>query len=618
MPDQERIYIGNVVLDESNQEMLRQWLIDIVNSLQGHGNGFDADTLDGFHATDFATAEQGLKADNALQSGIYIGSTAIENILETQYILTDGVRIDSTVYDALANAFHGAIDEDMILSDFLIALYQNYQTQINNLDNKKVDKIPGKGLSTNDFDNNYKDMLDSLSLSFTELICPRNTNPSEQVVKRVLNADSVNHLQFILTTEEIYAQYTNDVKNAWNNIFIFVDPASYPDDYESPLDCPIETGYMFRIFDKGNGELWLQYKGRLAKNWLDMVRINDLYSQFVQYGNFESIMQTIATTIATNLINTIDTPEHVNTLIKAINAPSIDDWKDYPFLSSNLDFVYDVVNNGHSLCAKDDNGFFIADVSNITDALEESVNVLSSQYNNLTRLVNTNTQKVNTLNQYVKKSDIEEALNPNSSNPVKNSVIADAINSLNGQVSTLNNNISNLQQTLNASRRYDKFLIIGRGQYYDPTYGKRDTGFNTPTDQQQEILGAYELTFPPDDPAHPNEARITVTNRGSVRKASNINEYYYSDPDYIYARVIQEHTGISGTQHSNPYIYFQINGVAYARKIEPGTDYATLNIRLAPKDYTVTAMYIDQDTLPERPIYATQQILVKDVYPAIK
>lgn len=612
MPDQERIYIGNVVLDESNQEMLRQWLIDIVDSLQGHGNGFDADTLDGFHATDFATAEQGLKADNALQSGIYIGSTAIENISDTQYILTDGVRIDSTVYGALANAFKGAINEDMILSDFLIALYRNYQKQINDLKETKVDKVPGKDLSTNDFTDDYKGMLDSLS--FTELICPRNTDPSQQFIKRALNADSVNHLQFILTTEEIYAQYTDDVKNAWSNVFIFVEPENYPDDYESPLDCPIETGYMFRIFDKGNGELWLQYKGRLARNWLDMVRINDLYNQFVQYGNFESIMNGIATLVATNLINNIDTPEHLNALIKEVNAPSVDDWQDYPFLSSNLDFVYDVVYNGNSLCVKDDNGFFIADVSNITDALEESVNALSSQYNNLTRLVNTNTQKVNTLGQYVKKSDVEGALNSSSSNPIQSSVVANAINSLNGQISTLNNNISNLQQTLSASRRYDKFIIIGRGQYN----GSRATGFNTPTDQNQEILGAYELTFPPDNPGHPNEARITVTNRGNVRKASNINEYYYSDPDYIYARVIQEHTGISGTQHANPYIYFQVNGTAYARKIEPGTDYATLNIRLAPKDYTITAMYIDQETLPERPIYATQQILVKDVYPAVK
>ena len=82
--------------------------------------------------------------------------------------------------------------------------------------------------------------------------------------------------------------------------------------------------------------------------------------------------------------------------------------------------------------------------------------------------------------------------------------------------------------------------------------------------------------------------------------------------------MIQEHTGISPTEHANPYIYFQINGIAYARKMQDAdgnpTDYAKLNIRLEPGVYQINVLYIDTSWDYEHPIYASQQILVNNTY----
>lgn len=608
MPDQERIYIGNVVLDEDNQEMLKQWLLDIINSLQGHGNGFDADTVDGFHATDFATAEQGLLAETSLQEGLTIGSTTLMNTTETQYIRSDGVKIDQELYDAFHGIFN-TIDMDTLISTLIIKVYRKLQGDINTLNENKVDKVPGKQLSTHDFNDHYKDMLDDLDLAYTDILCPNSTAPSEQVIKRVLNAGSVNHLQFILTTEELYAQYTTAVKNAWNNIFIFVEEEDYPDDYESPLDCPIETGYMFRIDDRGN-EVWLQYKGRAAKNWVDMVRITDLYAQFLQYGDFENIMRQIATIITQEAIAEIDTPEHINALIKRIDAPGIDHWQDYPFLSSELEFVYDVINNGNSLCTKRD-GFLIADVSNLTTDVENQIESLRNNYGILSGTVST----IN--NTYIKKSDVKQSLNSNSEFPASTTAVkakTDNLESqcleLQGQINTLNTLISNLREITDQMKYFQKYLVLGVGQYK----GQKNSNFRTPTDQTQDTLGAYSVTG---SVMHlgdniPEQASLKVSNRGCFKNSNGT--YKYNNPDYIYARLIQEHTGEPASYTFDRYIFFQINGVFYGRKIKPGDDYAILNIRLDPGTYQITALYIDNVGNYQHPIAMTQQLVVEKTY----
>lgn len=607
MPDQERIYIGNVVLDESNQEMLKQWLLDIIKSLQGHGRGFDADTVDGFHADAFATAEQGRKADTALQSGILIGSSPIYNIPDAQYIKTDGVKIDSIVYDNLI-AYIKTMEEDMLLSDFLVLLYFNYTERLNELDEKKVDKIPGKGLSTEDFTTRHKEIVEDIALAYEDILCPKDGNPSQQVVKRVLNAGSVNHLQFILTTESIYAQYTNEVKTAWNNIFIFVEEDAYPSDYESPLDCPIETGYVFRIDDNNDsrpGEVWLQYKGRLAKNWIDMVRINDLYAQFLQYGNFKAIMKEIAEEIVNAAIAEIDTPEHLNSLIVRMEAPGIDDWKSYPFWSREVDFVYDVVNGDHSFCSKNSDGFMIADIGDLTTDIEQDLSGLQNSFNSLSSLVNT----INS--SYIKKADVQNQVNtsslPPSSNAVKNSIdnLATQCNNLAGQINTLNTAISNLQTLTNRMRYFQKYMILGVSRYK----GRNNSNFVTPTDQKQDTLGAYDIqgtNVGSYGDIVPEQARFAVSNKGHATNRV--------DPDRIYARVIQEHTGEPASYNYDRWVFFQINGTFYARKIHPGTDYAELNINLMPGTYVLTALYIDTMQNYQHPIFVTQELLVEDIY----
>ena len=320
MPEQgnKKIYIGDVVVNEDNEKYQKQFFEDIIKTFFGHGNGLDADTVDGYHAYCFATAEQGKKADNALQSPLLVGTeTELRNVTETgyQWIFDEGIKVNNDFIqeilkffgddiEQIPDYFSGNTKDDLTedrgtgfksnLAIILPGIWRILQKQLEN----KVDKRPGYDLSQNDFTNEYKEKIDTFGSKIKTIEC------EEGIQKQILDADMVNGLQFILITQEQYDALSDKQKNNWQNVYILVDET--PTGYESPALCTFKSGYLFEVRD-----CQLYYKPIQAKEWSVMYDFEALQTLFHC---------------------------HVMRSLEGDEAPSFTDneYLNYPFISSNL------------------------------------------------------------------------------------------------------------------------------------------------------------------------------------------------------------------------------------------------------------------------------------------
>ena len=139
MPEQgdKKIYIGDVWADKDKYEYQKKFIEDVLEVHQHHGFGFDADMLDGFHATDFATAQQGLLAETALQP-FNLGNTPINNNHSgTIYISTEAILLLSRTIENIPwtkffdpNNPEGLTEDDYIPSDLTEAIEFLYKLLI--------------------------------------------------------------------------------------------------------------------------------------------------------------------------------------------------------------------------------------------------------------------------------------------------------------------------------------------------------------------------------------------------------------------------------------------------------------------------------------------------------
>ena len=78
MADGNKRYLGDVFINKENAERQRQFFKDIIESYQyKFGGTFDAATLQGMDVSEFATKEQGDKAENAYCNMRYIYGDSI-------------------------------------------------------------------------------------------------------------------------------------------------------------------------------------------------------------------------------------------------------------------------------------------------------------------------------------------------------------------------------------------------------------------------------------------------------------------------------------------------------------------------------------------------------------
>lgn len=119
-------------------EYTPQAVLEMVKQVDGPGSGLNADRLDGLQAGDFASYAMGQKANTALQPGD-VGTAAIRDVPEAGNAAPDQVVVgnDTRLTDPRTPTAHTHAQADVDgLPDALAA---------------KVDKVPGKGLSAEDY-----------------------------------------------------------------------------------------------------------------------------------------------------------------------------------------------------------------------------------------------------------------------------------------------------------------------------------------------------------------------------------------------------------------------------------------------------------------------------------
>ena len=323
-------YLGDVFINQENYERQKQFFRDIIDSYQyKYGGVFDAATLQGTVPSDYATKEQGEKADNAILSPLRIGKKEIVNIEDAQYIYTDAVLLDRDDDRLEAIDWYMNLDDDNV-TDALIAIYNevsSIQTELQNNIDQKFD--------TEDYldfyENDYSEFKNNVSEVFEEF-----TDEHGDVVRK-LNAQLVNGLRFILITQSRYDQLSEAEKTYWRNIYIIKDPSEIPPEYADPMMWELTDGYTFAINDGA-----LQVTNGLSDTWKTICTLDDLISN----SNFDEI---ISNFLQTN--SYIISPDNIINSLAEVSSDTIDeDWEDYPFLSSSLhdDFVKKITVNNTS------------------------------------------------------------------------------------------------------------------------------------------------------------------------------------------------------------------------------------------------------------------------------
>lgn len=145
-------------------------------------NGGNADTVDGKHASDFATSAQGAKADSAyqkptegipatdlsanVQSSLEKADTAIQSL--------SGYATETYVDAKVAGLVNSAPETLDTLNELAVALGNdpNFATTVATEIGKKVDKVDGKGLSQNDYTDEEKLKLAGIEKNANKYVLP--------------------------------------------------------------------------------------------------------------------------------------------------------------------------------------------------------------------------------------------------------------------------------------------------------------------------------------------------------------------------------------------------------------------------------------------------------------
>lgn len=323
MSDGNKRYLGDVFINEDNYEYQKQFFRDIIESYQWkYGGNFDASTLQEKTPEDFATAEQGVKADTAILAPLLLGRTEILNLSDSQYIVSDAIKIDrnddfqpTTQYDNLTSreyinliSWFDDLNLDATLSEMLYTLYNQTIEITDKLDTDKLDKNLFQELKAD-----YESLKENILQVFETFTDENDT----EVIK--LNADLVNGLRFRLITQSGYDNLPDAEKTYWRNIFIIKDPGDIPPLYEDPMQWSLTDGYEFRINDSK-----LQVKNELSDNWADVCDVSDLLTGANIRGMIQEIMG-----------------ENIGEVIADIQPVDVENnWENYPFLSSSLHETY--------------------------------------------------------------------------------------------------------------------------------------------------------------------------------------------------------------------------------------------------------------------------------------
>lgn len=427
MSDGNKRYLGDVFINEDDYEYQKQFFKDIIESYQWkYGGNFDASTLQEKVPEDFATAEQGAKAEAAILSPLLLGRTEILNLADQQYIFPDAIQIDKDTetdsgrYISFIEWFD-ELEDTASLSEMLYTIYQNTMNITNNLDNIKLDKNTYNQFISQDY-TPLKELITNSFAIFTDEF-------GTEVTK--INADLINGLRFRLITQDAYDSLSDAEKTYWRNVFIIKD--EIPPDYEDPMQWSLSDGYEFRI---DNGKL--QVHNVLSNDWADICTLEDLLTGAGIRGMVKDIMgEDISDVI--NDIQPIEVEKH---------------WEEYPFLSSSLhnayikDLLIDETNTyvTSKLDNKDSLKYLNIDMNQIlidNEVLEPNgATRINKIVDNFTQQLNSQDTRITNIN-----NSVSQLQNDTRVSALQNDVttLRGSINSNSARISTLEKSISNKQ-----------------------------------------------------------------------------------------------------------------------------------------------------------------------------
>lgn len=427
MSDGNKRYLGDVFINEDDYEYQKQFFEDIIESYQWkYGGNFDASTLQEKVPEDFATAEQGAKAEAAILSPLLLGRTEILNLADQQYIFPDAIQIDKDTetdsgrYISFIEWFD-ELEDTASLSEMLYTIYQNTMNITNNLDNIKLDKNTYNQFILQDY-TPLKELITNSFATFTDEF-------GTEVTK--INADLINGLRFRLITQDAYDSLSDAEKTYWRNVFIIKD--EIPPDYEDPMQWSLSDGYEFRIND---GKL--QVHNVLSNDWADICTLEDLLTGAGIRSMVKDIMgEDISDVI--NDIQPIEVEKH---------------WEEYPFLSSSLhnayikDLLIDETNTyvTSKLDNKDSLKYLNIDMNQIlidNEVLEPNgATRINKIVDNFTQQLNSQDTRITNIN-----NSVSQLQNDTRVSALQNDVttLRGSINSNSARISTLEKSISNKQ-----------------------------------------------------------------------------------------------------------------------------------------------------------------------------
>lgn len=427
MSDGNKRYLGDVFINEDDYEYQKQFFKDIIESYQWkYGGNFDASTLQEKVPEDFATAEQGAKAEAAILSPLLLGRTEILNLADQQYIFPDAIQIDKDTETDSGRYINfiewfDELDDTANLSEMLYTIYQNTMNITNNLDNIKLDKNTYNQFISQDY-TPLKELITNSFAIFTDEF-------GAEVTK--INADLINGLRFRLITQDAYDSLSDAEKTYWRNVFIIKD--EIPPDYEDPMQWSLSDGYEFRIND---GKL--QVHNVLSNDWADICTLEDLLTGAGIRGMVKDIMgEEISDVI--NDIQPIEVEKH---------------WEEYPFLSSSLhdtyikDLLIDETNTyvTSNLDNKDSLKYLNIDMNQIlidNEVLEPNgATRINEIVDNFTQQLNSQDTRITNIN-----NSVSQLQNDTRVSALQNDVttLRGSINSNSARISTLEKSISNKQ-----------------------------------------------------------------------------------------------------------------------------------------------------------------------------
>ncbi len=434
MSDGNKRYLGDVFINAENKEIQRQFFKDVIESYQfQYGGEFNSAFLQGYTPEDFATKEQGEKADSAIISPLQIGQSEIINLQEPQYVLSDAIRLEDILKEETSE-YHTWYQNDIDITDALKTIYEKVHYKLDTADFE-------------DFkENNYNKFKNCFLGS-----CETFVDPDDQTKKILFNSSLVNGIRFILITQEKYDELPEETKKYWRNFFIIKDASEIPPDYHDPMELSLTDGYKFSL---ENDELIVT--NNLSDTHKVICRVSDLIGELDVH---DKVREYIEDPVYFGDTGYLIHDESLNESIKRqIDKEDVDN--DYPFLSSLLknDFTHDISldnNNNYINTSFDSEGFKNVNIG-MNNYLEDNLGNIS-EIENIENSITNVRSNIDDINDDIigLGNDINK-INTDIGNIQQKDIDQDQqFNIINNKLTNIETKISNLSNSLSKWVRID-------------------------------------------------------------------------------------------------------------------------------------------------------------------